>query len=67
MMIRPGDLMIGDADGLLCVPIEEAEALLAAGTLRHQAEERILAEVRAGTRDMAWIDAALQRLGCALP
>ena len=64
MVIHPGDLMLGDADGLLCVPFDEAEALLAATHKKMAAEKQMLADIAAGTLDTAWIDAALRRMGC---
>ena len=64
MVIRPGDLMLGDADGLLCVPVEEAEALLAATRKKTELEQQMLADIAAGRLETAWIDAALQRIGC---
>ena len=64
MVIHPGDLMLGDADGLLCVPFDEAQALLAATHKKMAAEKQMLADIAAGTLDTAWIDAALRRMGC---
>lgn len=64
MVIHPGDLVVGDADGLLCVPFDDAEALLAATHLKMAAEKQMLADIAAGTLDTAWIDATLQRIGC---
>lgn len=64
MVIHPGDLVVGDADGLLCVPFEEAEAILAATHKKMEAEKQMLADIAAGRLDTAWIDATLQRLGC---
>jgi len=64
MVIHPGDLMIGDADGLLCVPIDEAEAILAAAHKKSQAEAKTLQDIAAGRLDTSWIDATLQRIGC---
>lgn len=66
MTIEPGDLMLGDEDGLLCVPFEVAEAVCAAATEKHRAEERQTAEIAAGTSDRSWVDAALERLGCEI-
>jgi len=40
MLIRPGDLVLGDADGLLCVPYEDAETLLAATHKKMEQENR---------------------------
>lgn len=64
MVIHPGDLIVGDADGLLCVPFEQAEEILAATRKKGEAEKVMLADIAAGTYDSAWVDAALQRLGC---
>ena len=64
MVIHPGDLMLGDADGLLCVPFDEAQALLAATHKKMAAEKQMLSDIAAGTLDTAWIDAALRRMGC---
>ena len=64
MVIEPGDLVVGDADGLLCVPFAEAESLLAATRAKMAAEKATLADIAAGRLDTTWIDAALQRIGC---
>ena len=63
MVIEPGDLMLGDADGVLCVPYDDVEAVLAATIDKHAAEAKTLADIAAGTLDTSWIDAALKRLG----
>lgn len=63
MVIHPGDLIVGDADGLLCVPFDEAEQLLAATHKKMEAEKEILADIAAGRLDTAWIDATLKRIG----
>lgn len=67
MVIAPGDLIIGDDDGLLCVPYDEVETVLAAARAKHAAEEKQLAAALAGTSDRGWVDAALERLGCEMP
>ena len=48
MVIHPGDLMLGDADGLLCVPFDEAQALLAATHKKMAAEKQMLADIQSG-------------------
>ncbi len=67
MVIMPGDLMLGDDDGLLCVPREQVEAVFQAAQAKNAAEEAQMAAIRAGTSDRAWIDATLKRLGCEQP
>ena len=63
MVIHPGDLMLGDDDGLLCVPLAEAETVYRAAKAKQELEERQLAEIRAGRSDRAWVDAELHRRG----
>ncbi|SHK41963.1 Regulator of RNase E activity RraA [Roseomonas rosea] len=64
MVIAPGDLVLGDDDGLLCVPFDEAEAIHAAAAAKHAAEEKQMANIAAGTHDASWVDAALRKLRC---
>jgi regulator of RNase E activity RraA len=65
MVIEPGDLMLGDDDGLTCVPYAEVEAVLAAAAAKQQAEAVTLANTRAGRLDpKTWVDETLRRLGC---
>ena len=66
MVIEPGDLVIGDDDGLLCVPYDRAEQLLAAARQKQEIEAVMVAEIADGTQDNAWIDAALKRANCAI-
>ncbi|HBK07676.1 MAG TPA: methyltransferase [Acetobacteraceae bacterium] len=66
MVIAPGDLVIGDDDGMLCVPRLEAETIYRAAKAKNDAEEQQMAAIKAGTSDRAWVDAALARLGCEI-
>lgn len=67
MVIHPGDLMLGDSDGVLAVPFEAAEEVYARTAAKQEAEVRQMAAIEAGTNDRSWVDAALKRLGCAMP
>ena len=64
MVIHPGDLILGDADGFLCVPYDDVEAVHAAATAKVAAEVKTLAAIAEGRHDTSWIDAALKRIGC---
>lgn len=64
MLISPGDLIVGDADGLLCVPFEAVDALLAATLNKMDAEKTMLEEIAADRLDVGWIDQTLRRIGC---
>lgn len=63
MVIQPGDIVVGDGDGVLCIPLANAEAICAAAEDKHAQEEQTIAAIAAGRLDTSWIDAALQRLG----
>jgi RraA family protein len=64
MVVQPGDLILGDADGVLCVPYDDLDAVLAAATSKVAAEVKTLAAIAEGRLDTSWIDAALTRIGC---
>ena len=64
MVIEPGDLIIGDDDGLLCVPYAETQALLDAANHKQAIEAKMVADIAAGTYSAPWIDETLKRLGC---
>ena len=64
MVIEPGDLVVGDADGLLCIPFDKAEDVLAATHKKREIEKKMLADIAAGKLDTSWIDVTLQRIGC---
>jgi RraA family protein len=63
MVIAPGDLVVGDGDGLVCVPYEQTAEVLKATEAKHAAELKQIEAIKAGTSDRAWVDAALTRLG----
>ena len=64
MVIEPGDLIIGDEDGVLCVPYMEAAQMLEAAQAKQALESEIMAALKAGTVDRSWIDESLKRLNC---
>lgn len=65
MAVRPGDIIVGDGDGVLCIPLEEAEAIFAAAADKHAQEEQTIAAIAGKRLDTAWIDAMLQQRGFA--
>ena len=60
MVVMPGDIVVGDADGLVCLPIADAPALTVAA--RKKADQE--ASVPPTEGDRAWIDETLRRIGC---
>ncbi|OEC33961.1 Regulator of RNase E activity RraA [Pseudomonas cuatrocienegasensis] len=65
MLVNPGDIMVGDEDGLLAFGQEHAEALLEAARKHALHEERIKAEIATGNPRQSWMDAVLDKHGLA--
>ncbi|KUM36367.1 RraA family protein [Arthrobacter sp. EpRS71] len=63
MTVRPGDLIIGDDDGVLAVPLEEAEMVLEAAIAKNAKELEAAVEFQAGTSDRNPIRARAEKLG----
>ena len=64
MVVHPGDLVLGDDDGVLAVRMEEAGPLLPAAEAKHAAEMAQMAKISRGENPRAWVGETLRRLGC---
>lgn len=65
MVIEPGDLIIGDDDGVLAVPYSHTSSIYALAKEKNEAETKVLANTNAGKLDKkAWVNEALAKLGC---
>ena len=64
MVIEPGDLIVGDADGFVCVPFDQTEEVYAAANAKQQGEVKTMAAIKAGTVDRSWVERALKDAGC---
>jgi RraA family protein len=63
MVIHPGDIIIGDRDGVLAVPYAEADEILQRAQAKHHAETQQLTDIEAGTVDRSWVDRRLAEAG----
>lgn len=61
--IAPGDLIIGDADGVVVLPREEVSQLLVLAQQKLDTETRRIAAIRAGDIRAPWLDGALRAAG----
>jgi len=57
MVVRPGDIIVGDQDGLLAFPPELAEATIKAALAQHAKEEAAIQSIRDGKWDRSFVDA----------
>lgn len=64
MVIHPGDVILGDDDGLVCVGYDEAEGVCRKASAKHAAETAQMEKILRGENPRGWVDEALARLGC---
>ena len=68
MVVNPGDIIVGDGDGIVAIPQAEAERILALTVAQNEKETAILASIAAGKAiDRSWVDKMLRDKGCKLP
>lgn len=64
MAVQPGDIVVGDEDGVLAIALADAEAVLQAALGKQAAEQQQWEKIRAGTLDRSWVGDALRKGGC---
>lgn len=67
MVIEPGDLVIGDDDGLLCVPFDQVAEVYDRAHAKHAAEQKQLEQIAQGENDRSWVLKSLTQKGCKFP
>ncbi len=66
VVVRPGDIIVGDRDGLAVIPLEEAEIVLEKLKAIFKEEEETTKNIDEGTLDRAWVDEKLHEKGCEI-
>ncbi|RIA20611.1 regulator of RNase E activity RraA [Ectopseudomonas oleovorans] len=66
MVVEPGDLIIGDDDGLLCIPYDHVKDVYERAHAKHVAEQKQLEQIAKGENDRSWVLNALREKGCQL-
>lgn len=66
MIVSPGDIIVGDLDGVLCVPAGDAEAILALAQAQVEREKKTLESIAGDGWDRSWVDEILRAKGCSL-
>ena len=67
MVVAPGDLVIGDGDGVLAVPLDSVATVLEQAERKHAAEDAQMRATLSGSTDRSWIDRSLREKGCIFP
>jgi len=61
--VNPGDLVVGDADGVVIIPRENAAEIIDKAAGKVQAEAKRIAEINAGKLGAPWLKSALVAAG----
>ena len=64
--VEPGDIILGDEDGVIVIPKKDAAALLEAAQKFAASDSSKLAAAANGTADRAWVDKTLAAKGCEI-
>jgi len=57
MPVQPGDIVVGDQDGIVAMSPEEAPAVIEKARAQHAAEEATIRAIREGRWDRSFVDA----------
>ncbi|PYB74836.1 methyltransferase [Pseudomonas sp. LB-090624] len=63
MIVNPGDIIVGDEDGVVAFSQADAEEVLAKARDHEALEERVKAEIANGSKDQSWINNPLAKSG----
>ena len=61
--VNPGDLVVGDADGVVVIPREDVAVILELAQKKVDAEARRIAAIKAGDLRPGWLDKELRAAG----
>ena len=64
VVINPGDILVGDEDGVVVIKPEDAPELLKKAQAKNMAEQKIMQEIENMAWDRSWVDKALAERGC---
>ncbi|MFG6668413.1 RraA family protein [Halomonas sp. HNIBRBA4712] len=65
-VVNPGDIIVGDEDGIVSFPQSQADELISAARASAKKEEKIMAEINTGEHYQSWLDATLSANGLTL-
>lgn len=62
--VLPGDILVGDWDGIVVIRAEDAEYVLGKAKDHNAMEQRTFQAIEAGTVDRTWVEKTLREKGC---
>jgi regulator of RNase E activity RraA len=63
MLVFPGDIVVGDADGVVVVSPSEAISVGQRAHAKVLDEQKMIADIQSGHYNAAWVDALIQQKG----
>lgn len=63
MLVSPGDLVVGDANGVICVPFEDVAHVAQVANEIKNREDSMVSDIESGRYDARWLEAALKERG----
>lgn len=63
VVVHPGDILVGDEDGIVVINPRDAEALLEKSRAKSRKEQQDVAAITSMAWDRTWVDKALQERG----
>ena len=64
VMVKPGDIVVGDQDGIVVIDPLDAPDILEKARATVTKEEGIMAAIKKSAWDISWMDKALKEKGC---
>lgn len=64
VVVNPGDILVGDEDGIVVVCPEDAPELIKKTKAKNLAEQQTMKEIENMAWDRAWVDKALKERAC---
>jgi regulator of RNase E activity RraA len=58
--VLPGDVIVGDDDGVIVIPREDAQTVLAKAKALQEAEGKVIQDIYDGKWDRSWVDEVLR-------
>jgi RraA family protein len=66
VIVHPGDILVGDEDGIVVISPRDAEDLLEKSKAKSRMEHKTMEEIANMAWDRTWIDEALKKLGAVI-
>lgn len=66
IQVNPGDLVLGDRDGVIVIPRRDAAALLETAQKFSAGDHAKFEAAKAGTADRSWVEKSLESKGCEI-